>query len=651
MKRPDLDIVVVAQSHWQGSPAGALALVPELATTSLTLESWPIGAGGAHWVIPMTGVVNLAGVVLEVLEQSKGTGAEGFLRASSDEVLSDGLVAQLLSMVECIPDSGLHHLTVGLYALSSGLLSPRPTRPPWLEPAIARRSRALSDTVWAMPESERSAALGQMSDAVSARVAAVLKLADRTPDGLTRRAIANRLLWVLSHEQEKPDVSLVAGLLRSPLDGAIVSTVEALGEVAAEEVRRRAGSKKERPVDALAEGMIGRAKGAPLMDADSGDDWVRLFPHLLEARMLKGRVQDPRLAARYLEPNAVRTVAGAWGELCRTLNEWDVLASLGALVQPVSRTASGWRLDDNAIDDTERWSMAIPRAEPRRAHAVVAVRFSEIASAGRDARRLAKARWEASVPEGGVTCWMADHGVAVFNRAQDALRFALEVNEAFIGHDGILRVDDQALPLTPGIRVPVGVALGNVVGGLLGGSVSLGGQGVSDALHLTGHGTFESAHHDPILIRRVSGSEYGLQSAGVALSRGALTAVLNSWGKAVHRHGDGSIVAGVSEDIISYPVDGWAVHGEGAVLFISVGKHRGAPIVEARVMGSHGLKDLIARDQQLQAGGVPDETVLLEVEDEDEGDPFGFTESGQAEANPPSGGDSWTGIGFGDDEG
>ena len=68
-------------------------------------------------------------------------------------------------------------------------------------------------------------------------------------------------------------------------------------------------------------------------------------------------------------------------------------------------------------------------------------------------------------------------------------------------------------------------------------------------------------------------------------------------------------------------------------------------------MGSHGLKDLIARDQQLQAGGVPDETVLLEVEDEDEGDPFGFTESGQAEANPPSGGDSWTGIGFGDDEG
>ena len=299
MKRPDLDIVVVAQSHWQGSTAGALALVPEPATTSLTLESWPIGAGGAHWVIPMTGVVNLAGVVLEVLEHSKTTGAEAFLRASSDEVLSDGLVAQLLSMVECIPDSGLHHLTVGLYALSSGLISPRSTRPPWLEPALARRSRALSDTVWAMPESERSVVLGQMSDAVSARVAAVLKLADRTPDGMTRRAIANRLLWVLSHEQEKPDVSLVAGLLRSPLDGAIVSTVEALGEIAAEEVRRRAGSKKERPVDALAEGMIGRSKGAPLMDAGSGMTGTS-FPHLLEVRMLRTGT-DPRLAARYLE--------------------------------------------------------------------------------------------------------------------------------------------------------------------------------------------------------------------------------------------------------------------------------------------------------------------------------------------------------------
>ena len=155
--------------------------------------------------------------------------------------------------------------------------------------------------------------------------------------------------------------------------------------------------RKSVPVDALAEGMIGRAKGAPLMDADSGDDWFGFF-RTFSRRACSRTGSGPAARGRYLEPNAVRTVAGAWGELCRTLNEWDVLASLGALVQPVSRTASGWRLDDNAIDDTERWSMAIPRAEPRRAHAVVAVRFSEIASAGRDARRLAKARWEASVP-------------------------------------------------------------------------------------------------------------------------------------------------------------------------------------------------------------------------------------------------------------
>ena len=386
------------------------------------------------------------------------------------------------------------------------------------------------------------------------------------------------------------------------------------------------------------------------MDADTGDDWVRLFPHLVEARALKGRVQEPRVAARFLEPNAVRTVSGAWGDLCRTLNEWDVLASLGALVQPVKRTETGWRLDENAIADAERWSMAIPRAEPRRSHAVVAVRFGDVISGGGDARRLAQSRWETLVPEGVVSCWNADHGVAVFNRPQDALRFALEINETFIGPDGILRVDADAVPLTPGMRVPVGVAVGVVTGGSLGRSTTIGGQAVSDAIHLTGFGTFGSASNDPILIRRVSGGELGLQSAGVTLSRSALTSILNSWGKPVHRHGDGSLVAGVSEDIVSYPVDGWAAYGDGAVLFISVGRHRGAAIVEARAMGSHGLKDLFARDQQLQTGGAPEETVLLEVEDEEDADPFGF----EGEVAPPEvkspGLDAWTDIGFGDDE-
>ena len=649
MKRPDLDIVVVTRSHWQGSSEGAVALVPELTGTSLVLESWPIGAGGAHWVLPMTGTVTLAGVVLELLEQSKSAGAGAFLRSSVDEVMADGLVAQLSSMVGHIPDEGLHHLTVGLYALSSALLSPRSTRPPWLDPALARRSRALAESVWAMDIPERVVALGQMSDAVSARLAAVLKLANRPTDGLTRRAIANRLLWVLSHELEKPDVSLVAGLLKSPLDGSIVATIEALGDAAADGVRERAGTKKERPVDALAEGMLGRAKGSPLMDPISGADWVRLFPHLLDARALKGRVPDARLAVRFLEPNAVRTVAGAWGEMCRVVNEWDVLASIGALVEPVSRTGTGWRLDENTIDDSERWSMAVPRSEPRRVHAIVAVRFSEIASLGGDARDLARAHWEALVADHEATCWIADHGVSVFNRPQDALRFAVEINEVFIGNDGILRVDDQTLPLTPGMRVPVGVSTGTVTGGLLDGTASLGGQGVSDAIHLTGFGGFESANHDPMLIRRVSGGEHGLQSVGVALSRSALTAVLNSWGKPVHRHGDGSLVAGVSEDINSYPVDAWALHGQGALLFLSVGRHRGAPVVEARSMGTHGIKDLSVRDQQLQVGGIPEETVLLEVEDDGEADPFGFNNASDEQQSGPSGGDAWTGIGFGDD--
>ena len=212
MKRPDLDIVVVAQSHWQGSTAGALALVPELATTSLTLESWPIGAGGAHWVIPMTGVVNLAGVVLEVLEQPRQP-ARRPSSASSDEVLSDGLVAQLLSMVvhTGLGASPPHGRVRAQQWPSHRALRGRPVG----ARAGASVSRAVRHRV-GMPESERSVVLGQMFDVVS-RGWRPCSLADRTPDGMTRRD--EPTLWVLSHEQEKPDVSLVAGLLRSPLDG------------------------------------------------------------------------------------------------------------------------------------------------------------------------------------------------------------------------------------------------------------------------------------------------------------------------------------------------------------------------------------------------------------------------------------------------
>ena len=111
------------------------------------------------------------------------------------------------------------------------------------------------------------------------------------------------------------------------------------------------------------------------------------------------------------------------------------------------------------------------------------------------------------------------------------------------------------------------------------------------------------------------------------------------------------MLAEVSEDIESYPVDGWATHGDGAIVFISLGKHRGASVVEARLMGTHGLKDLVARDKQLQAGGTPDETVLLEVEDDQEADPFGFDGPAAPTEEPAKGLDSWTDIGFGDEPG
>ena len=140
---------------------------------------------------------------------------------------------------------------------------------------------------------------------------------------------------------------------------------------------------------------------------------------------------------------------------------------------------------------------------------------------------------------------------------------------------------------------------------------------------------------------------------------------LNRWGQAIHRFGDNSEVSGVSRDFDTYPVDAWAPHDGGTILFFGLNRNRGSEVVEALWVDGHMLRDLQARDQDLASGGdgmLESEAPSVEVDDpfeeesEDTGgsdDPFGFEPGaipGDTEKVSPSHSD-WGDIGFGDDGG
>jgi hypothetical protein len=646
MDSPDSLGAVSEGCHWCGDSAAVLQCVPEITQVLRPLESWPIGQSGNQWVSPITGVDRLAGAIVETMERARIGSGETLLRARSEAVAADVLVAQLGTLLAGIGPGSVDRIVLGMATLCASLISGNALER--VEPAVARRCGSLVEALGSLDPSLRAATLSRISDALTVRLAAALRLNGNAPSHLARRMISNRLIWVVSHEVV--DVPLASAILDSPLDAAAVDTVQKIAACAIADAQSRVGSRRERPADTLLEGVLAGVHGDPLLNRRSGPDIIRLLPHLVDGRALKGRVHDHKQAARFLEPSAIRTVAGAWSDLVAHLGLWDVLGSVMGRYVLVSRTKAGWQIDRNDLDDTVRWSMAIPRAEPRRIHTVVAVRFGDVIAAGGggvDVRRVVQRRWAKLLSEGQVGCWLADHGIAVFNRASDAVRFALTVKEGFTDSGGMLRTDTDPVPLTPGLGFAAGVAVGVVLGGRDGDHIHLDGPAVSEAMHLSGCGPLVHTDNDPLQIRRVGVGANGLESVGVTVSRSVATAAWNDWGGGVHRHGDGSAVAGVRRDFECYPVDGWAQHEGGAVLFFSLGIHRGGALLEAQIANDQTLRELSVRDEHLQSGEIGDDS--QPSEEAPAVDPFGFGQT-SAVASPAAQAD-WTDIGFGDDDG
>lgn len=645
---------IVQRCRWVSDEAGLFRVVPELSGHGLPLESWNVGTQGEQWVSPLTGILSMAGPLVEILEQAKTTDVASFVNASNEVVESDGLVSRLVVALDDARPDQAHRLVMGLARLTALLVNVGRS-PGGVEPAVGRRAGELATSVADMPAMQRAALMAQMASAVSARMAAALSRSHHGGNPLAARLIANQLVWVLPHDAFDPatDMAFVSRIAGVEIDPSVVHMVSLIAGVAAKESKLRRGGRKERPADGLLDHLEHTAMGDPLLDPRTGPSVVRLLPHLVEARALKGTVSDHKLAARYLEPNAVRTVSGAWSALLEQLSTWDALAAAMEPIQFVSAAGGLFRLDGLVLDASARWSLRVPRADARMPHAVVACRFSGLMGQGGaqpGLRRAIHKRWTELLPKGSVHCELADHGIVAFQRASDAMRFGLRINADFIGADGMLNSGGDSVAVNPGSRVAVGVSHGQVVGGTDGVTAWLNGPAVSEAIHLAGRGTPKVVMHDPLSIRRIGVGTWGLMSNGVCCSRAAAASAWNDWGGGVHRYGDGSDVSGLSRDFETYPVDGWAVYSEGAVLFVSLGSTRGAPIVELLPVDGHAMKDLQARDIQLTESddilGV--EEPVLEMTDDD---PFAFADEKSVEAEVSSVRGQWTDIGFGDDDG
>ncbi len=630
--------------HWLGDREGMLACVPELAQAVRPLQAWPIGRSGKQWVWPVTGLDRLSGALVETMERTRASEGDVLSGVQPEAIAGDVLVSQLGTLLQGISERSVSTVVLGVAAMSVSLLSGGPMSSD--EPAVARRAQSLVAGMNALDAPEKAKALGRVSDAISARVAAALMLNGLSARGLPRLMIANRLLWVMAHDAL--DLPLASSIIGSALDEGVVSSVERIAKCALSDAAERLGGRKERGADTLAEAITKSAVGDPLLGRSSGPLLIRLLPHLIDARSLKGRVEAHKLAARLLEPGAIRTLSGAWEELVEPLGVWDCVGAVMAKIVFVERTEGGWRIDSNAIDDTVVWAMSIPRAEPRRVHAVVALRFGNVIAAGGGGAEMRAAvfrRWVTMLGDQQVGCWIGGHGVAVFNRAADALVFAHWVNRNFVGADGMLETKDQPVALPPGVWVAAGVAMGVVVGGDDGDHTLLDGPAVSEALHLCGGSPVVKTQDDPLQIRSVAIGLRGLESSGVSMSRAVMAAALNDWGGLVHRFGDSAEVAGVQRDFQCYPVEGWAEHSQGAMLFFSLGAHRGHGVVELKYVDSAGLRDLCAQDERLQAGELKSEAPATS----DEEDPFGFGAQPREDGSPD--GSSWGQPGFGDDDG
>lgn len=655
---------ILSRCRWVADERELMARVPELNGQALPIESWPIGQTGEQWVTPLTGIARLAGLVVEVMEQSRNKDVTSFLTGPASVVGADALVSQLRGVLAHTSPKQAHRVAMGLAYLSSRLLQNRgPTD--WMAPVVARRASALVSTLAEMDPSERGVALTRISDGLSARLSAAFTIDGHSASGLVRRLIANRLVWVMAHDDSRveDDLGLVSGIVGIGLDGGVVSMVGAIAQCALEDSGARQGARKERPADIIVERLSQDTAGSPLFHPTAGPVLVRLLPLLIGGRSLKGRIPDYKRAARFLEPAAIRPVSGAWGDLVDHLATWDVLSAALGGIQLVSRVDAGWRMDQTPLKHGVHWSLRVPRADPKAHHAVVACRFGALLGQGgtqADIRGAIHSRWEELLPSNCVHSWCADHGIAAFARTSDAIRFALEVNRVFVGADGMLPTQTDPIALLPGQRMPVGVSVGPVVGGTDGATAWLDGPAVSEAIHLAGRESLARALHDPLWIRRASSGDWGLASNGVCCSRTAATDAWNAWGGDIHRYGDGSAVAGLSKDFSVVPVDGWAKHKDGAVLFISLGPNRGGPILEVLSIDENVLQDLHSRDSQLGQGegmlkksglAEEDQTPLEDSLPPADEDVFGFGESTASPAPATEDEVQWKELGFGDGSG
>jgi len=615
---------------WATGPGDILKVVPELLAETppmAELEDGPailLSTPGPF----LTGIVTFLCGCLE--ERSDG---DALVDASEATVREDPAVQALLPLwLECGRPGSRIQSVPALAAIwaSSALVS---GNAPWLSRLpgpLVDRWRTAQASLHAASDEARYAGQRRIADRLSARLGASISLARASgvplpAGGLVRRIMTNRLVFSYPHGHLDPraDLAEVAGLLRAPLDGAMLTHLFDAAEVAWTGIRERLAKHKSTPVDGVLHQLVGQGNATQAMlDPVAGAALIRCLPVLVGLQDLRSSGLDARVARGLLSEHALRPLAAAWTDLVGPVQIWSVLSALASLVTPIWPEAGGWQVRGRHHQPAASWSLRLPRTEASE-HAVVAVRMSEILDAIRHhgplARRMVQEQLRQVIQDfpGAEWAWVGDTGVVVFAGPERAVVFAERVHKAIPGPDGILSADDAGTPVavSPDLRAGVGMAWGPVDGGTDGECTWLDGQAVGTAMALTGRGAPTLRADDPLNIRSAVGQPDGLRSHGIVADASLIEALQAAMSHPRHLQGTDEEVAGVGEDFLFYPVPYWWDDGSRVWVWLELGRRvRGGP-AELAVFDRVMFRDIHSRDRALDRSDIQAEPERPAAED------------------------------------
>jgi hypothetical protein len=592
----DLDgrlTLVLRDCAWAVDPSVALRLVPELGQDCPPLSEVPVGDGSSVLGIAWGGETELVPAVAELVERLLGRALQGqaredFVVQRRADLTNDPLVGPLCKIVAQTAVPAFHVRVLPVLALARTVA--RAMRTPkelagLVRADIVERLVAHADQLGRAPVGRRAEIFSEVAAGIGARATAAfveVHGARMRPSGLFRRILAEPLALCLGKGtlDRDPDLMLVAMSAALPISPSSLQHVRDAAALAFQALLERRGKGKPLVIDEMLVHAVRDLRSFPsapdrlLFHPTAGPLLIGALPELVDARSLEKEGLPKDLAKMLTRVDGVQGLAASWGDLVDALLVWDVLSTLVSKIVPLTWTHGHLRGPHGNVPHHPRWSMIVPRgAHAPSEAAAVAVRLTEIIEHLRKSDTLVppahvvERAWSVATEDlsGTLSEIHADHGIAVFGDATEALRFA----SAYLSElavNGLDRGDGQRVHLPDHVQASAGVAWGPVTGGTDGHAVVLGGSAVARAVALAGSMSPSStATRDPLGMSRVVAGAKGLESRGTVCDGWIVKKVLEAVRArhvAVHTQGSKVDVAGVALDFSRVPITAWWLEGD-----------------------------------------------------------------------------------------